>query len=295
VRGLNAILLGLLAVFAARAADPEPVIRAVQAEEQAAGYKPTGNFARPDARVTAYYRCYYTGKLQLPGSYDELHLREGRKDGCRIDEKKYDVFFYPIEAVASGHAPVTQALAAATPQRLAAVVPHEDFHAQVGELPDRIAEAASTLAGFLTGAAALADLGQPPAASEAELFLRKAVIINRYFDELGAVYQSARARKISKAAALTAKTRLLVQLQQECGSILPAPRSFDRCVSAANNAGLSFDHTYTEYYPLLYSVFESCRKDLHCTVETVVKAPRKRPEAETAAYFQRFVRDHSPR
>ena len=164
MRAWGAILSGLVAVVSARAADPEPVIRAVQTVEQAAGFKPTGNFARPDAAIAAYYRCYYTGKLELPGSYDELQLREGSKDGCQLDENRYDVFFYPIEAVASGHAPVTQTLAAATPQRLAAVVPHEDFHAQVRELPDRIAEAASTLAGFLTGAAALADLGQPPAA-----------------------------------------------------------------------------------------------------------------------------------
>lgn len=283
-----------MAVSAARAADPEPVIRAVHREEQGAGFKPTGNFARPDAAVTAYYRCYYTGKLQLPGSYNGLQLREGKKDGCRIDQKKHDVFFYPIEAVASGHTPVTKALAAATPQRLAAVVPHEDFHAQVRELPDKIAEAGSTLAGFLTGAAALAALGQP-SSSDAELFLRKAVLINRYYDELGAIYESARGRRISKAAALKDKARLFQRLDGECRSILPQPRSFDRCVSAANNAGLAFDHTYTEYYPLLYAVFESCRMKLRCTVETVMNAPKKRPEAETAAYFKRFVRDHSPR
>lgn len=291
---LIAILTALWAASAARGADPEPVIRAVQAEEEAAGFKATGNFARADFTVTAYYRCYYTGKLELPGSYDDLRLREGTRDGCRIDEKKYDVFFYPIEAVASGHAPVTRALAAATPQRLAAVVPHEDFHAQVRELPGRIAEAGSTLAGFLTGAAALADLGQP-SSSEAELFLRKAALINRFYDELGAIYQSARARRISKTAALKAKAGVFRRLDAECRSIIPEPRSFNRCVSATNNAGLAFDHTYTEYYPLLYAVFESCGKNLRCMVETVVNAPKNRPERETAAYFERFVGDHSPR
>ena len=104
-----------------------------------------------------------------------------------------------------------------------------------------------------------------------------------------------RRKKISKAAALGAKAHLLDGLEQECRAIVPEPRSFNRCVSAANNAGLAFDHTYTEYYPLLYSVFEACGKDLHCTVETIVNAPKKRTETETAAYFQRFVRDHSPR
>src|SRR5579864_6597515 len=89
----------------ARPMDPQQVIRALKTAEQAAGVQPTGNFSSADARVTAYYRCYYTGKLELPESYDGLMLRRGSKNGCSLDPEKYDVFFYPIEAVASGHAP----------------------------------------------------------------------------------------------------------------------------------------------------------------------------------------------
>ena len=57
-------------------------------------------------------------------------------------------FFYRIEAVATGHVPITQMLAAASVERLATVIPHEDFHLQVRDLPDRVAEAATTLVGF---------------------------------------------------------------------------------------------------------------------------------------------------
>ena len=119
------------------------MIKTVKRAEQAAGVKPTGNFSNVDARVTAYYRCYYTGKLELPDSYDGLDLRQGSKNGCSLDPEKYDIFFYPIEAVASGHSPVTKALATAAPERIATVVPHEDFHSQIEALPDRIAEAAA--------------------------------------------------------------------------------------------------------------------------------------------------------
>ena len=74
--------------------------------------------------------CYLTGKLELPDSYRELHLAQGSDTGCAVDERKYDVFFYPAEAVASGASPVTPALADASLERVLVVVPHEDFHGQ---------------------------------------------------------------------------------------------------------------------------------------------------------------------
>src|SRR5690348_13061486 len=173
-------LLALLAILGrvatAAPADPQQTIQAVRTAEQSVGIKTSGNFAHADPAVTAYYRCYYTGKLELPASYDQLKLREGTKDGCPLDENKYDVFFYPIEAVATGDVPVTQALAAASVERVATVVPHEDFHLQVSDLPDRVAEAATTLVGFVAGAAAAESLGNPRLDGEADLFLRKAAI-----------------------------------------------------------------------------------------------------------------------
>ena len=63
-------------------------------------------------RSVAAYRCYYTGKLELPESYPGLQLKQGAKDGCALDPEKYDVFFYPIEAVGNGKTPVTTSLQA---------------------------------------------------------------------------------------------------------------------------------------------------------------------------------------
>ena len=261
------------------AAGQETEIQQLKTVEESAGFKPTGNFARADPRITAYYRCYYTAKLELPESYDGLKLREGNEQGCTLDEKKYDVFFYRIEAVASGQAPVTQSLAQASTERLAMVVPHEDFHDQVRRLPDLIGEAAATLVGFLTGAAAL---NEP--ALDADLFARKAEMVNRYFDRLSAIYKSARGGAISRRATREEKQKLLDTLERECAAIEPSPRSFNRCVPVANNAGLSFDHSYTKYYPLLYRVYVNCGKDLRCTTQKILSAPRK-SETEVARYF----------
>jgi hypothetical protein len=288
----TSLLLLLAAVLPAlsQPAGPQQTIQAVKAEEQAAGIKPSGNFARSDPAVTAYYRCYYTGKLELPQSYDQLKLKDGTKDGCPIDENKYDVFFYPIEAVSTGDVPVTQALAAASVERLATVVPHEDFHLQVSDLPDRVAEAATTLVGFLAGAAAAETLGNTRLRDEADLFLRKAVMLNQYFDRLSKLYRSARSGTISKAGALDQKRELMTALLRECGSLQPEPRSFNRCASVANNAGIAFDYTYTRDYPVVYRVFQACRQDLRCTVAVIEGAPRKRPEAEVLRYLEARAR-----
>jgi Putative aminopeptidase len=267
----------------ALAADAPPTVEQLKSVEESAGFHRTGNFGRLDTGVRAYYRCYYTGKLELPESYDELKMRKGTKDGCALDEKKYDVFYYRIEAVASGHTPVTESLATASAERVAMVVPHEDFHAQIDGLPRRIEEAAATLVGFVTAAAALNEQ-----AIDAELFLKKSEIVNRYFDRLGAVYKKARGGALSEAAARAEQRRLLERLNEECSAIRPDPRSFNKCVSAPNNAGLAFDHTYTKYYPVLYRVYEGCGKDLKCTAQRIMAAPRKRHERDLLAYFERL-------
>jgi hypothetical protein len=258
----------------------EPDIPQLKSVEQSVGFRPTGNFEHIDPHRTAYYRCYYTGKLELPESYNDLKLREGAKDGCALDENKYDVFFYPIEAVASGHTPVTASLAAATTERRAMVVPHEDFHAQINSLPDRIAEAAATLIGFATAATALNE-----APVDADLFLRKAEMVNRAFDHLSETYKSARHGEISRLAAREEQRRVLGSLQQECAAVSPRPRSFNECLSAANNAGLAFDHTYTKFYPLVYGVYAGCGGDVKCAVRKILAAPRKKAEREVVAFL----------
>jgi hypothetical protein len=270
-------------------AAPQAVIQKVKEVEQSVGLQPTENFAHTAPGMRSYDRCYFTRVLELPESYARLKLRDGARDGCAPDPKKYDAFFYHIEAVASGNSPITRSLAEAAPERLLAVVSHEDFHAQVRDLPVTIAEAAATLAGFLIGAEADPRGIKSELYRDAEVFLEKSVLINRYHAQLSAVYKAVKVGALSNSSAMARKQSLLRNLQQECSTIRPDPLSFNKCVSAANNAGLAFNHTYTQYYPLLYQVLVACRYGLKCTVETITKAPKKTSEAAVVRYFEGFL------
>lgn len=108
----------------------QAVIAELQAFGQGLGIARTGNFQRFSDARNAIYRCYFTGTLALPASYEALQLVEPDEPSCPVDETIYDLFFYPIEAVASGSSPVSPALANAALERTLVVVPHEDFHNQ---------------------------------------------------------------------------------------------------------------------------------------------------------------------
>ncbi|MDW8354182.1 MAG: aminopeptidase [Bryobacterales bacterium] len=241
----------------------QDIIGAWKQYQRALGLPETGNFRKRAESRQAFYRCYYTGKLELPDSYDRLRLVEGTASGCAVNQEEYDVFFYPIEAVADGAAPVTGSLEAAAPERQAVVVAHEDFHEMLHRLPVHLAEAAATLAGFVVAAQFARDTAGPDSelaralADEAKLFFRKAEIVNRYHARLSEIYARARAGKLSREQALTIKRGLFAALERECLAIAPKPRTFNPCPAALNNAGLAFDYTYTKHYPLLYRSFDA--------------------------------------
>jgi hypothetical protein len=131
---------------------PQDLVGALKHLEKTLGFRKTENFRRQSDETVADYRCYYTGKLELPESYEGLKLSTGTKDGCTLDTARVDVFFYPIEAVGSGKTPLTSMLQHASTERFLVVVPHEDFHGSenLQKLPATLNEAASTLIGFLT-------------------------------------------------------------------------------------------------------------------------------------------------
>ena len=118
----------------------------------ALGGHATENFVRLSDRQTSDNRCYFTGKLQLPEFYSTLRMVREDEDRCAARGDEHDVFFYPVQAVASGEETITVSLAEASTERLLVVVPHEDFHNQheARKAPTEVAEAAATLVGFLT-------------------------------------------------------------------------------------------------------------------------------------------------
>ncbi len=267
------LLALLLAAFPGGAEDRDELVSEMKELQQSLGFPQTGNFKKHSTHVKAYYRCYYTGKLELPAGYDQLELRQGEGE-CAIDPAKYDIFLYPIEAVASGKAPVTSSLEAASVERLLVVVPHEDFHQEkhVRNAPSEAGEAAATLAGFLAAAEfARTKYGEDSAiyrrlAAEPEIFLRKAEVVNRYYDELARLYAEAAAKRVSKAAALERKGEAFARLERECKAIQPDPASFNKCPGALNNAGLAFDRTYTATYAAAYAVYLANNRDVRATL-----------------------------
>jgi hypothetical protein len=253
----------------------QAIVADMKAFEHTLGVEPTNNFLQYSASVRSFNRCYFTGKLELPASYRDLHLIQGTETGCSVDEQQYDLFFYPAEAVASGTIPVTPALANATLERLLVVVPHEDFHNQ-GEARGasaEIAEAAATLIGFLTASAFAKDRygDSSPAYQglrrEARLFLQKARIVNLYHDQISALYASFRSGKIARQEALARKDELFLELSRACGAISPDPVSFNKCPAVMNNAGLGFDNTYTRHYPAMFDIYEMLGQDTKATIQ----------------------------
>jgi hypothetical protein len=278
---------------------PQDLVSALKDLEKTLGFRKTGNFRRDSSETVADYRCYYTGKLELPESYEGLKLSTGTKDGCALDTAKFDVFFYPIEAVGSGETPLTSALQHASTERFLVVVPHEDFHGSedLRKLPATLNEAASTLIGFLTaGEVARQKFGADSEVyrnllREPELFLQKSSIVNSYHAQVGQLYAAVQSGEVPEAEALAQKERLFQEIHQSCHAISPDPRSFNKCPAANNNAGLAFDETYTKYYPLMYELYDAKGKNLTATINALKHALASKSEAEALQLLRELTKE----
>ena len=95
--------------------------------------------------------------------------------------------------------------------------------------------------------------------------------------------------EVSPRDALAQKGKLFAEIQGECQAITPAPKSFNRCLSANNNAGLAFDMTYAKYYPLMYEVYLACGQDLKATMQATKKALAAGSEPEALRQLQELI------
>ena len=201
----------MAALFAPAEASPlsgafprQDLIRALKQLEKTLGFRRTKDFSHSTERSVASYRCYYIGKLDLAESYLGLRLKRGSKDGCALDPEKFDVFFYPLEAVGNGKSPVTTSLQRESAERFLAVVAHEDFHATAGKLPATLTELASTLIGLLTASELAREKFGADSdvyrnlSREPELFLRKAELVARYHVRLSKLYAGGRSGEVSQ-------------------------------------------------------------------------------------------------
>ncbi len=208
-----------------------------------------------------------------------------------------------MDANASGKTPLSATLAHEQTERLLVVVPHEDFHAnkELRKLPETLAEASATFVGFLTAAeVARQQLGENSEVyqnlkREPELFARKAEVVNQFHSRLGQLYASMRSGQISETTALEQKRQAFDELREACSAITPAPKSFNRCPAAMNNAGLSFDETYTKFYPLVYRMYLAEGRELRATLDALNKALKASAEDEAVQNLHEAARIENDR
>ncbi len=300
-----AILL-LPSVLASAGATPQnpgsdnsqDLVTAVKRLERKLGFRRTKNFKKQTTESAVSYRCYFTGKFELPDSYEKLQLIAGTEAGCPLDPHNYDVFFYPLEAVGNGKSLLSASLAHESVERFLVVVPHEDFHSskELKNLPAEFGEASATLAGFLTGAeVAREKFGVNSQVyinlqREPEIFDRKAEIVNRSFARLRQLYINFHAGRISESDALAQKQQDFDDLKQECTAITPESTSFNRCPAVLNNAGLAFDETYTKYYPLMYQIYLSRERALKPTLDALQSALSANSKDEALDNLRKLAR-----
>jgi hypothetical protein len=266
------------------------VVSELKAFAEAMGGEPTDNFLSHSTRVVADERCYFTGKLQLPEYYSHLRLVREDETRCTSRSPEFDVFFYPVQAVATGEETITVSLAEAPTERVLVVVPHEDFHNQSAarNAPTEVAESAATLVGFLTASVfAKEKFGEDSTTSrllaqDVDLFLRKSFIVNAYYDRVSDLYRSYRDGALTQEQTLAKKSELFAELQQSCSAISPDPVTFNKCPAAMNNAGLAFDRTYTRHYPLMHDLYTSLGNDTSVLVLTLKRLMTKWPSSVTS-------------
>ncbi|MDA1184335.1 MAG: aminopeptidase [Acidobacteria bacterium] len=271
--GVAACASGRSAPATEPASPRQAVIAELQAFQEGLGIERTGNFQRFSAAQDAVYRCYFTGLLELPASYEALQLIEPDEPSCPVDDTTHDLFFYPIEAVASGSSPVSPALAGAALERTLVVVPHEDFHNQpeTTQASFDVAEAAATLVGFVAArefaSATYGDGSEPYRRLDREVdrFQLKSRIVNAYVRRLTEVYDAHDAGEVTRDDALARKAALYADFARECQASEPAA-SFNTCPAVMNNAGLAFDSTYTRHFPTWFEVYESLGRDTRATI-----------------------------
>ena len=267
------------------------VIAEVKDFAVALGGHATGNFLVSSDRLVSDNRCYFTGKLQLPEFYNTLRMVREDEERCTARGGEHDVFFYPVQAVASGEETITVSLAEAPAERMLVVVPHEDFHNQreARKAPTEVAEAAATLVGFLTASEFAKDrFGEesPTArmlARDASLFLRKSSVVNTYYEKISGLYDRLESGALTPAEALERKAALFEELQRFCSEIAPDPVSFNKCPAAMNNAGLAFDRTYTRHYPMFHELYALLGNDTAALVSTLKRLMTNWPNSAATA------------
>jgi hypothetical protein len=261
-------------------ADRQELVREIQKYELSVGFTPTNNFKTYEDTVSAIYLCYHSDKFDLT-----TYFTQGTKDGCSIDEHKYDVFFYPAQAIAGVNVPLMSSLAKDSIGRFIMVVFHEDFHEQVVGIPTTaLNESSTTLMGLLLARefasekyGAQSDVVKNITA-DIELFLRGALIEEQYASSLRSVYAQVRSGEKTRDDGLSLKEILFEEMRNECSGL--RSKLLSTCSAIQNNAHFGYHLNYTTHYPLFYQLYEACGQDVKVLSTTIISLVKDRLSEE---------------
>ena len=252
------------------------LIGKIKAFEKTLGFKETDNFRYYSETTEAFDYHYFTSRTALPYSFEDplLQWGVGSSESVSIDRKKYDVFYYSVEAVAGVKTPVTRSLLKAPLPRFIHVIFHEDWHEQI-DLPNGIEEPAAEVIGY--GAALLfagEEFGRDSAVyrtleAQYENKLKESMVYDRYHHLLDTLYMAFQSGEIAEAQTLSGKTGLLASLGDDLEQIWGAQPD------QLNNAYLAFQITYSRHFPLMYELYSATGPDLAKTIEIFLSMPHK--------------------
>jgi len=278
----------------------QDLIAKIKKYEKGIGFRAMKTFQKYSGKQDSYYLCYYTGKFELPDSYEGLKFKDGNENGCDIDEQKYDVLFHAAEVVAGEKTPITPSLLRSSTERFIMAVLHEDFHEQVRDkLPNEaMNESFATFIGLAAASQFARDeFGETSEAyinlsGDTENFLQAAHLANGYHKKLGVIFKSHHDDAITARHAATKKAKIFSQLKIECNE-LPTPTTVWRC-PGFNNAHLAFSVTYSRHYPLAYELYMAKGQDLTATMQAILEVSQKRlSEEEAVDYLQSIINQSS--
>jgi len=274
----------------------------IKAFENKLGFVETENFKTYSDEIESYDYCFFTPKTTLPYSLDDplLQRSKGKLKELDIDLDKYDVYCYPIEAIAGVKTPVTRSLLRAPLTRFIHIIFHEDWHEQMDSplgIEEPCAEVVSYTASMLFTEEKFGQNSAVYRTLEKDFAnkLTESKLYQQYYDELNLLYSSFHSGRISEAETFTRKAELLKTMADDLKDIWGASPS------QLNNAFIAFQMTYYRHLPLTYQVHMATDFDLAKTMAIFRSVPEqgvnfgnveelKRIENEATGY----LREYSP-
>jgi len=278
------------------------LIKEIKDFENRLGFNQTENFETYSAEVETRDYWFYTPQTVLPYSLDDPRLGylTGDPESIPVDFDEYDVFFYPVEALAGVKTPVTGSLLKAPLSRFIHLVFHEDWQEQMA-LPLGIEEPSAEIVSYVAAMLFAVEKFGPDTEvyytlrKELHKKLKESRVYQQYYEQLGALYSEFYSGKVTKAETLRRKAQLLEAMGNDLEGIWRGrPEQL-------NNAFIAFQMTYLRHLPLLYEVFLQADRDIIATMAVLRSMPRqgagfadleelKDIEDQVTDYLRRFAR-----